>query len=186
MAPRKCRQNNSLLEHLRLLFCDDNTFCHFDRPVFKWSNSINLLVFQIFPKLEIPNPAWSDDGSAMLNDTMQHACSSLVFFLHLLVFFPLLFLFASCSAVCVTVSPRSCVLPEQWKLIGSAPAAPVAGSNLKSLDRSTATKCSQSWMNLSRPKVPPPPELLAQASRNSFALQHDWLYLGLSILFNFF
>lgn len=52
----------------------------------------------------------------------------------------LLNLFYPPSAVRLTVSPRPCFLPEQWKLIGSTPAAPVAGSKLKRLDRKRTHK----------------------------------------------
>lgn len=72
---------------------------------------------------------------------MQQGCSRMALYALLC---SLLILFSPSSAVRLTVSPRPCFLPEQWKLIGSAPAAPVAGSRLKRLDRKAQQQSARS------------------------------------------
>lgn len=71
------------------------------------------------------------------------------------------------SAACLIISSRPCFLPEQWKLIGSRPAARVAVSGLKMLDHKHTHKVLRAAhvmqrINLSDPKVHHLSELLVE------------------------
>lgn len=111
------------------------------------------------------------------NNTMQQGCGWMVLFALL---WSLSILFSPSSAVRLTVSPRPCFLPEQWKLIGSTPAAPVAGSKLRRLDRKHTHKVLVVVDEPQPPKGSSSVWTPCLGSRSSIVLQYEWLY---SILF---